>query len=192
MPGTNPLRQVSGTRAVAKGRDEVRAQVLESPGAAPLDPRVDPFDDDAADKIDIDYPFWLKPIKATEWMLAFKIADEKELREALQQTREHIETIAAPFNYVLSHSDLPQELAGVDGCNCIAEGMASGDLHTVEGYVCDAEVYVHGAVDSINYPDSSSFFRYQYPSSLPNRIQQRMIEVSHKVISRFAGIVAAV
>jgi biotin carboxylase len=145
---------------------------------------VDPFDNDAADKIEIDYPFWLKPIKATESMLAFKIADDKELREALQQTREHIETIAAPFNYVLSHIDLPQELAGVDGCNCIAEGMASGDLHTVEGYVYDGEVYVHGVIDSINYPDSSSFFRYQYPSSLPNHIQQRMIEASHKVISR--------
>src|SRR5699024_5415320 len=34
------------------------------------------------------------------------------------------------------------------------------------------------------YEGTSSFLRYQYPSSLPNHVQERLIELSHRVVGR--------
>src|SRR5947199_445410 len=87
-----------------------------------------------------------------------------------------------PFEFVLSHLQLPPEVSGVGAHACIAEEAASGAQVTVEGYSFQGDVHVYGTVDSITYPDSSSFLRYQYPSSLPATVTERMAELSKRVI----------
>jgi biotin carboxylase len=67
---------------------------------------------------------------------------------------------------------------------CLAEETLEGLQVAVEGYVHDGEVTVYGVLDSINYPDSTSFLRHQYPSALPAPVQQRLRDVSERVMRR--------
>ncbi len=143
----------------------------------------DPFDDDALDKIPFAYPFWVKPIKSSGSRLGFRINHEDDFRHAVSVLREEIGLIQEPFDYVLEHIELPPEVAGVGGGHCLAEEIIGGRQCTLEGYVFEGEVRVYGVVDSIRYPQNNiSFFRYQYPSRLPKRVQRRMIELTERVM----------
>ncbi|MDZ7754102.1 MAG: hypothetical protein U5S82_21295 [Gammaproteobacteria bacterium] len=49
------------------------------PDLTPRFSEVDPFDDAAVDAIDVPYPLWIKPIKGTDSLLAFKVRSDAEL-----------------------------------------------------------------------------------------------------------------
>jgi Biotin carboxylase len=149
---------------------------------------VDPFADDPAESLSIDYPLWLKPIKAHSSYLGFRIHNDREWRHAIEQTRRGIEQFAKPFNEILAFADLPAAIAPIGGYHCIAEGIISaGQQCTLEGYAYQGEVVVYGVVDSVRGGrHRSSFQRYQYPSALPRRVQSRMIDAARRVI-RHAG-----
>ncbi|MEX0916052.1 MAG: ATP-grasp domain-containing protein [Wenzhouxiangellaceae bacterium] len=145
---------------------------------------VDPFAENPADQIRIDYPFWLKPIKAHSSFLGFYIAGPEDLEQHIPEIREEIAVVGRPFNEFMAHVKQPDEVAAVDGYQCIAEGIiSSGVQATVEGYSYNGEIIVFGIVDSIRAGKTrSSFSRYQYPSKLPRRTQARMIKASRKII----------
>ena len=60
--------------------------------------------------------------------------------------------------------------------------MLRGDLVTVEGFVCDGSVEVLGIVDSTLHANGS-FARFDYPSALPERVQDRMAAIARRVIA---------
>ena len=146
---------------------------------------VDPFADNPVQQITVDYPFWIKPVKAASSHLGFKVRNHAELEIAVQALRTNIFRFARPFNYLLQFAELPEHVAAVDGFHCIAEGIISrGRQCTLEGYVYRGEVCVYGAVDSIRAgKHRSSFSRYQYPSSIPWRIQEKMIAVTRRFLT---------
>jgi hypothetical protein len=90
--------------------------------------------------------------------------------------------VGEPFGYVLDQVELPPEIARVGGAACLAEAALHGVQAAVEGYVYQGEVVVYGALDSINYPESSSFLRHQYPSQLNEEAVGRMREVAERVM----------
>ena len=145
---------------------------------------VDPFDDDARASIELDFPFWLKPIKSFASYLGFKVDDAGEFEEAIAFIREGIETVAEPFDEVLRRADLPREIAGIGARQCIAEEIIGGWQCTVCGYVYEGEAQVYGIVDSVREADSSSFSHYKYPSSLPQEIQTHLANISKRVMER--------
>ncbi len=145
---------------------------------------VNPFDDDAVNNLSIDYPFWLKPVKATASQLGFKIENRDDFLQAQKVIQENITRFSGPFNFLLSKIELPDSMKDIDGSYCIAEEIIKGSQCTVSGFVHNGKVTVYGIVDSINYPDSSSFFRYEYPSTLPVKVQRRMTEDSIKIIEQ--------
>lgn len=155
-----------------------------TPECTPQFAVVDPFADRTQATLDLAYPFWLKPVKSHSSHLGFRIRNAKDLKRALEATREDIFRLAEPFNYILGQARLPAEVTPVSGSCCIAEEIiSSGRQCTVEGYVCQGEVVVYGTVDSVRErTHRSSFARYQYPSRWPVRIQQRMAAVIRKVI----------
>jgi biotin carboxylase len=128
------------------------------------------------------YPVWVKPVKSVSSALAYRVEDRQQLRQAAADIREGIGRMGEPFDFVLSQLQLPREVSGVGGRACLAEEEAGGAQVTVEGYSFQGAVYVYGTVDSITCPDSSSFLRYQYPSSLPPAVTGRMAELSERVI----------
>lgn len=145
---------------------------------------VDPFEPGAADAIELEYPYWLKPVKSASSYLGFRIHNRDELQQSLAIIRDKIGRFAHPFNVILGYANLPADIAHVDGNHCIAENIISnGEQCTLEGYVYDNDVNVYGVVDSLRGGrHKSCFTRYQYPSSLPMTVQQRMIEATVKLL----------
>jgi biotin carboxylase len=145
---------------------------------------VDPFADDPCRHISVDFPFWIKPVKAASSHLGFMVRNDKELENALGVIRENIPRFAEPFNYLLQFADLPDDIKAVDGNYCIVEAIISrGRQCTLEGYVYQGEVHIYGVVDSIREGlHRSSFARYQYPSTIPQRVQKEMIAVTERFL----------
>lgn len=154
------------------------------PALVPPFEEVDPFRTDAIERCSLDYPFWLKPVKAASSHLGFLVHNQTEFRRRLSIIRQRIARFAEPFNHIMAMAHLPPEIAAVDGNHCIAEGIISaGRQCTLEGYVHAGKVHVYGIVDSIREGrHRSCFSRYQYPSTLPRRIQSRMIAATNKVL----------
>lgn len=154
------------------------------PESIPPFEAVDPFDPQASDNVRLEFPFWIKPVKAASSYLGFKVHDRQELEQSLTTIRAGIGRFGDPFNYVLQFADLPAEIAAIDGNHCIAEGIISaGRQCTLEGYVQQGEVHVYGVVDSIREGlHQSSFSRYQYPSLFPEHVKQRMIDTTSRVL----------
>lgn len=144
---------------------------------------LDPFAENPRSQISLDFPFWLKPIKAFASRLGFKIDDEDKLQDAIRKIRDDIDQFADPFNYVLSLVDLPEEIRGIDGYHCVAEQIMDGHQCTVAGYVYEGKVQTYGLISSINYPHSTSFYRYQYPSILPDHVVERTSALAEKVMA---------
>jgi biotin carboxylase len=142
------------------------------------------IDGDAAVPPGLRCPLWLKPVKSASSELAFRAGDDREFTEAVEAIREGIDRIGQPFEFVLEQLDLPGEIAEVGGRACLAEEEVPGRQVTVEGYVFQGDVHVHGIVDSVTYPDSTSFLRFQYPSSVPSKVAERLEDLSRKVITQ--------
>ncbi|WP_327268854.1 ATP-grasp domain-containing protein [Streptomyces sp. NBC_01218] len=146
--------------------------------------RVDLESDDPKPPPGVDFPMWLKPALSYSSELAYGVADMDEFREAVASIREGIGRVGRPFDHVLGLLELPPEMRGVGGQVCLAEEAMTGLQVAVEGYVHDGEVTVYGVLDSINYPDSSSFLRHQYPSTLPAPVIAQLHDVSRRTMKQ--------
>lgn len=144
---------------------------------------VDPFDDESVAAIDLDVPYWLKPVKAFSSDMAHRIDDHDDLAAALADIREGIDRLADPFEFVLERVEPPPEVAELGAHMCIAEEAASGRQLTVEGFVDSGDPVVYGLVDSVPCADVPSFERFQYPSTLPAATQQRAADISARVVA---------
>ena len=128
------------------------------------------------------YPVWLKPIRSASSELAFRADDPAQLAEVAGRIRRGIRRIGDAFATVLDQLDLPPELAGIGGSACLVEEAATGRQVTLEGYSHRGEVCTYGIVDSVHVPGGTSFLRYQYPSTIPAPVAERMTKLSRRVI----------
>jgi hypothetical protein len=145
---------------------------------------VDLDDEDPAPPDGVGFPMWLKPVKSFSSELAFKAGDEQEFADAVAEIRDGVARVGEPFGFVLDQVRLPPEIARVGGAACLAEEALQGVQAAVEGYVYRGEVVVYGALDSVNYPGTSSFLRHQYPSQLGDDAVRRMREIAERVMTR--------
>lgn len=146
--------------------------------------RVDLDAEDPGPPEGMSFPMWLKPALAYSSELAYGVENQEEFREAVGKIRDGIARVGRPFEYILDQLDLPPEMEDVGGMVCLAEETLTGIQVAVEGYVHNGEVTVYGVLDSINYPDSSSFLRHQYPSALPEPVLRRLRDVSVRVMEQ--------
>ncbi|MGF1452111.1 MAG: acetyl-CoA carboxylase biotin carboxylase subunit family protein [Opitutales bacterium] len=130
------------------------------------------------------FPFWLKPVKSCDSMLAFKIKSEADFESALAEVRKSLPPLADSFNQVLRRAKLPPEIAEANGQHCLAESQLSGSQHTVSGYIHQGRARTYAVVDSHDYPDSSSFLCYQYPSSLSEELQAQIRQRAERLAER--------
>ncbi|MET7571780.1 ATP-grasp domain-containing protein [Streptomyces sp. NPDC005492] len=146
--------------------------------------RVDLDSDDPRPPEGVDFPMWLKPALSYSSELAYGVSDIEEFRTAVAEIRKGIARVGRPFDTILELLDLPEEMKGIGGQVCLAEEAMTGIQVAVEGYVYKGEVTVYGVLDSINYPNSSSFLRHQYPSTLPADVIRRLHDVSERTMRR--------
>lgn len=153
-----------------------------TPGFSIFDPR----DQDPWSQIDIEPPFWIKPVKAHSSHLGFYVRDRRAFDEAIDVIRRKAGRFAEPFDWVLRQAEgLPEDLRAMGGHAFIAEEIISkGRQCTLEGYTWRGEPRVYGVVDSIREGlHGSSFGRYQYPSEIPKTVQGRMEEIARTFIA---------
>lgn len=155
-----------------------RHQQIVAPHVVPRFQVINPFQPPDWSELDLRPPFWIKPVKAFSSYLGFRIRNQRDFEHALEANRIGIGLIGEPFNYLLGKAGLENETGIVDGFHCIAEEIISGHQCTLEGYVHRGTPHVYGVVDSFRGPNHSSFERYEYPSTLPRRVQERMIQVA--------------
>jgi len=157
------------------------------PDLVPPFAAVDPFADDPLAEFPLDFPVWIKPVKAHSSHLGFLVRDAEAFRGRLPRIRDGIGLFGEPFDAYLEHVDLPERVRPVGGHWMIAEGLISaGRQCTLEGYVRRGETVIYGVVDSVREGrHRSSFSRYQYPSSLPRRVIARMNAAAGEVMTRF-------
>lgn len=129
------------------------------------------------------YPVWAKPIKSFSSEGAYQVTSDAELQAVLTKRRAAPDRVGQAFNSVLAMLDLPEEIAGIPGGAYMVEEAATGHQCTIEGYSYDNVVQLTGLIDSLHYDNSSSFFRYRYPSELPLEVQERIRSVTKTVIS---------
>ena len=127
-------------------------------------------------------PMWLKPVKSFSSDLAYKVGDEAEFADAAAKIRAGIGRIGRAFDDVLELAELPPQIAEIGGQACLAEEAVGGQQVTVEGFSTSSGARAYGVIDSHNYEGTSSFLRYEYPSQLPQHVQDRLIEVSERLI----------
>lgn len=130
----------------------------------------------------VDFPMWLKPVKSYGSELAYRVDDRQEFRQALASIASGIDRLGEPFEYVLDQLDLPDAIAEVGAKAVLAEETVHGQQVTLEGYCRDGEVVPYGVVDSVLYPDSPSFQRFEYPSQLPAEVVARLGAISERVV----------
>ncbi|MFP4513164.1 MAG: acetyl-CoA carboxylase biotin carboxylase subunit family protein [Acidimicrobiales bacterium] len=143
----------------------------------------DPFDDMAMRTLDLEFPYWVKPVRSFRSHLGFRIGSESAIEPALTEIRNGIDRISEPLEWLLDQVETPPEVSSLAAHACIAEQLISGHQCTLEGYVHHGTVHAYGVVDSFRAPNRSTFTRYQYPSHLPEVVQDRMNEVTATVLA---------
>lgn len=141
---------------------------------------VDPFSDTAADDIDLEFPFWMKPVKAFASQLGFAIHDRAELEDALEKTRAQIRRLAEPYDEILEAAGVPDEIRALGGMYCIAEELLSGVQIAHEGFVLDGDVVFHGTLDMER--EHNAFTRFIWPSQKPDTVITRMEDATRKLL----------
>lgn len=141
---------------------------------------VDPFDPRAADRLELGFPLWLKPVKSYASQLGFRIEDRRQLDEALATIRERIGQIAEPYNALMDLMELPEELRRIDAGHCLAEQLVGGHEIAPEGSVHRGRIDVHGVIDMPR--SEGSFDRFAYPAELPGNLEERLEDVVRRVI----------
>jgi hypothetical protein len=142
---------------------------------------VNPFDRDPLSKITLKYPFFLKPVKSYASYLSYYIDGPEDFDSALRVIRKNIARYGRPYNTFLEAAGVDH--GGVDAQWCIAEEAIGGKMCTMEGFSRNGEVTTFGLIDSHRFPGRTTFSRYQYPSTLPVSVRERIDTITRKVIS---------
>jgi biotin carboxylase len=123
------------------------------------------------------FPAFVKPVKSFFSIGAQRIDTQTALIEAKRHWLE-LDDFFLPLERMLERH------AGISfgTMRLIAEGVLKGRQVTVEGYAFGGEVGILGVVDSLFYPGTLAFSRFDYPSSLPEGVQERMREIARKLM----------
>lgn len=143
----------------------------------------DPFDDQALEKIKLDYPFWIKPVKSHSSQLGFLIENAQQFAAAMTRVREKIGFIGHAFDEALAHAQVPEAIQAASGTTCIAEEIIGGTQSAPEGSVFNQQVRVHGMFDMFKDKAGKSFESLVYPSTLPPPVQQRMRDACEQFLN---------
>lgn len=120
------------------------------------------------------YPFFVKPVKSFFSILSRKVSSDRQLNAVIQQSHQHFRTKLQPFNELLArYSDHP-----LSANYLIGEEILEGHQVTVEGYMFEGTFTLIGVVDSIMFPDTHSFQRFEFPSALSEKVCSRMTDIA--------------
>lgn len=132
---------------------------------------------------DLQYPVYVKPVKAAFSVLARRIDDAHQLREHLRFNaweRYLIQRLIQPFEQVRRRL-LPE--AG-SAHAVLIEAPVDSDVsqYNLDGFVQQGQVHAIGVVDAVMYPGTQAFLRWDVPSRLDPKIQARALEIAARFL----------
>ena len=115
--------------------------------------------------VPVPFPFYVKPAKAAFSVLARRVDSFEELYRHTRFgwfERAIIERLVRPFADVMqAYSDVTE-----DPYCMVCEEILRGPQVTANGFARNGKVTMLGTVDSVMYPGTDQFQRFQYPSAL--------------------------
>ncbi len=120
----------------------------------------------------LQYPAFVKPVKAAFSVLAKRVHTREELHQFTRFGAYElwvIKHLVEPFERICRKM-LPE--AGT-AHSMMLEKPVHAPQYSLDGIVFDGHIQPLGVVDSIMYPGTQSFMRFDYPSKLPADIQKR-------------------
>jgi hypothetical protein len=178
LPGTDPV-------AVIRAQHKVLARELTAAVLPHASPRyiVFPWTVDAAAAAALPYPLFVKPVKAAYSVLARRCDRVEELMRHLdfRPSEKHIiRRLVKPFNDLMR--DLLPGDEVCDAHHLIGEELLDGVQVNVDGYVDRGAAHCLGVVDSVMYPGTIAFQRFEYPSRLPETAQRDVERVACRAL----------
>jgi hypothetical protein len=138
--------------------------------------------DPAPADLPLPFPVFIKPVKSYLSILARRIDTFPDLVCAAAEARVRLAPLATMFEGLMGASALDGDFREIPGSALLVEELLSGHQVTLDGYAYQGRVVPLGVVDSIFFPDSLSFQRFEYPSRLPPRVQERMARIAERCI----------
>ena len=130
----------------------------------------------------LQYPAFVKPVKAAFSVLA-QIVRSREDLQAFTRFGAYelwvIKHLVRPFEEVCERL-LPE--AGT-AHSMLLEEPVRGQQYSLDGVAFAGEIKPLGVVDSIMYPGTQAFMRFDYPSRLPPAAQVQALEVAKKFLN---------
>jgi hypothetical protein len=119
------------------------------------------------------FPFFVKPVIGRLSMNAIRVDDASDLAGLVEA------------DWYTNRYGQIAELAGFDPGSVhgfLAEELLEGAEVTYEGYVHRGRVTTIGVTDSVKYPGTNSFERFEYPTRLPEEREAEMEDVARRVM----------
>ena len=136
---------------------------------------------DKAEDVPLPYLLYVKPAKAAFSVLARRVDSFEALHRHTRFgwfERAIIERLVRPFGQVMrAHSSMTEHPFSM-----VVEEVARGAQVTANGYARDGRVTMLATVDSIMYPGTDQFQRFQYPSSLGPQALARIDALAIRLI----------
>jgi hypothetical protein len=133
-------------------------------------------------QVPLPFPFYVKPVKAAFSVLARRVDSWDELDRHVRFSwweQAIIERLVKPFGDVMrAHSRYE-----VEPFSMLAEEIVDGHQVTVNGFAREGRITMQGVVDSIMYPGTDQFQRFQYPSRLPAALRERAEETATRALA---------
>ncbi len=179
LPGTSPASIVAAQHKLHARR--VLQQVAPEANV--------PFADlDAAYGSDVphglDYPAFVKPVKAAFSVLARQVRNQAELHAHTRFGRRElwvIRRLVEPFDRIAR-----ERLPGLSTAHrmLLEEALPiATPQFNLDGWVYQGQAHALGVVDAIMYPGTQAFMRWEYPSRLRTDIQGRALDVARRFLA---------
>jgi hypothetical protein len=162
LPGPTPDALIACQHKPTSRELQRNAAPEATPDFALLDSRV-PFG----------LPFFVKPVVGRLSQNVYRIDEPADLLDLHEIDR-----------YTRRYADIAG-LAGVDPASVhgfLAEELLTGEEVTLEGYVHGNTVTTIGVTDSVKYPGTLSFERFEYPSRLLPDRQAELADIASRVL----------
>jgi hypothetical protein len=142
------------------------------PDATPTFQLIDPREPDGL-ATGLSFPLFLKPVKSCFSINADKIDSPEMFRWKIGACLLPA-SFLKPLNDLLkAYTDFP-----LDASYLLAESLLEGIQVSMDGFVFRGKVQILGIVDSVMYPGTISFKRFEYPSRLSEEVQRRMVLIA--------------
>ncbi|HEY1059448.1 MAG TPA: ATP-grasp domain-containing protein [Limnobacter sp.] len=129
------------------------------------------------------YPVYVKPVKAAFSVLAAEVADEANLFKHTRFSAWElwvIRHLVEPFEKVIRQR-LPD--AGT-AHSLMLEKPVKARQYCLDGYVFNGKLKTLGVVDAVMYPGTDAFMRFDFPSRLNTRVQERAADIARRFLHR--------